>query len=119
MRSDAQPKAIAPTMSPPKNTELMRPAWVEVRSNSSVMAGSTAGRIPPSTEVMRMAPVVIAKVHHDIAWPRGRHESAPGFIASSTPADVELCFGSCFSGATAAPRQVASVTINGFTVSAA
>jgi hypothetical protein len=37
------------------------------------MAGRTAGRIPPSTAVIKIAHVVIASVTHDSGWARGSH----------------------------------------------
>lgn len=90
IRSEIQPKKMAPKTSAPKKTELIAPAWVALRSNSSMIAGSTAGRIPPSMAVIRMAPVVISRVHPDIACPRGNQDPAPGFVGASVAVTVSL-----------------------------
>jgi len=73
IRSDSQPKSSAPTIRPAKNTELISPAWLEFSPNSCWIAGRTAGRIPPSTAVIRMAPVVTASVTQDSGCARGIH----------------------------------------------
>src|SRR5882757_8116174 len=55
-------------MLPAKNIELTRPAWVALRWNWSWIVGSTVGRIAASTEVMKIAKVVISSIHHEIGW---------------------------------------------------
>ena len=69
-----------PISVPAKKTELTRPSWLVVRPNSSLMEGRTALRIPASTEVIKMARDVMARMPQETGWARGTHDSrAEGF----------------------------------------
>jgi hypothetical protein len=51
---------------PTKLKETRNPPSVALKLKSLSIAGNTVGRITRSIEVIRMAPVVIISIHHEI-----------------------------------------------------